>query len=131
MVTQEELNSRIVEDSDKILLIFKDYRRLNLYRRNFGRDSRKILLTDYDLENNGLVGLRYYNWHYVDDRELNNMINELYARNGYKKLQQENQQYKNAWEELKNDCREVEKANDYILYERLQQLEKKYNIGGE
>lgn len=80
MVTQEELNSRIVEDSDKILLIFKDYRRLNLYRRNFGRDSRKILLTDYDLENKGLVGLRYYNWHYVDDVELNNMINELYAR---------------------------------------------------
>mgnify|MGYP001328123292 CR=1 FL=1 len=80
MVTQGELNSRIVKDSDKILLIFKDYRRLNLYRRYFGRDSRKILLTDYDLENNGLVGLRYYNWHYVDDVELNNMINELYAR---------------------------------------------------
>ena len=42
MITQEELNSRIVEDSDKILLIFEDYRRLNLYRRNFGRDNRKI-----------------------------------------------------------------------------------------
>lgn len=50
-----------------------------------------------------------------------NMINELL--NGYKKLQQENQQYKNAWEELKEDCREVEEDNDYILYERLQQLE--------
>lgn len=44
-------------------------------------------------------------------------------------LQQENQQYKNAWEELKEDCREIEKANDYILYERLQQLEQKYGIG--
>lgn len=37
--------------------------------------------------------------------------------------------YKNVWEELKEDCREVEKANDYILYERLQQLEQKYGIG--
>ena len=77
MITQEELNSRIVEDSDKILLIFEDYRRLNLYRRNFGRDNRKILLTEYDIKNKGLVGLRYNNWHYVDDDELNNMINEL------------------------------------------------------
>lgn len=39
------------------------------------------------------------------------------------------EKYKNAWEELKEDCREVEKANDYILYERLQQLEQKYGIG--
>ena len=37
--------------------------------------------------------------------------------------------YKNAWEELKEDCREVEEDNDYILYERLQQLEQKYGIG--
>ena len=77
MITQEELNSRIVEDSDKILLIFEDYRRLNLYRRNFGRDYREILLTVYNLENKGLVGLRYNNWYYIDDGELNNMINEL------------------------------------------------------
>ena len=77
MITQEELNSHIVKDSDKILLIFEDYRRLNLYRRNFGRDSRKILLTSHDLENKGLVGLRYNNWHYVDDGELNNMIKSL------------------------------------------------------
>ena len=77
MITQEELNSRIVEDSNKILLIFEDYRKLNLYRKNFGRDNRKILLTDYDLENKGLVGLRYNSWHYVDDGELNNMIKDL------------------------------------------------------
>ena len=42
MITQEELNSRIVEDSDKILLIFEDYKSLILYRKNFGRDNRKI-----------------------------------------------------------------------------------------
>ena len=77
MITQEELNSRIVEDSDKVLLIFEDYKSLILYRRNFGRDYRKILLTEYDIKNKGLVGLRYNNWHYVDDDELNNMINEL------------------------------------------------------
>ena len=76
MITREELNSRIVEDSDKILLIFEDYKRLNLYRRIFGRDNRKILLTVYDLENKGLVGLRYNNWYYIDDGELNNMIKE-------------------------------------------------------
>lgn len=76
MITQE-LNSRIVEDSDKVLLIFEDYKRLNLYRRNFGRDNREILLTVYNLENKGLVGLRYNNWYYIDDGELNNMINEL------------------------------------------------------
>jgi hypothetical protein len=77
VITQEELNSRILADSDKILLIFEDYIRLNLYRRNFGRDRRIILLTKYDLENKGLVGVRYNNWHYVDDGELNNMINGL------------------------------------------------------
>ena len=77
MITQEELNSRIVEDSNKILLIFEDYKSLILYRRNFGRDNREILLTVYNLENKGLVGLRYNNWHYIDDGELNNMINEL------------------------------------------------------
>lgn len=77
MITQEELNSRIVEDSDKVLLIFEDYKSLNLYRRNFGRDNRKILLTEYDIKNKGLVGLRYNNWYYIDDDELNNMINEL------------------------------------------------------
>ena len=77
MITQEELNSRIVENSDKILLIFEDYKSLILYRRNFGRDNREILLTEYDLENKGLVGLRYNNWYYIDDGELNNMINEL------------------------------------------------------
>ena len=77
MITQEELNSRIVEDSDKTLLIFEDYRGLNLYRRNFGRDNRKILLTDYDLENKGLVGLRYNNWNYIDEIELDNMIESL------------------------------------------------------
>lgn len=76
MITQEELNSRIVADSDKILLIFEDYSGLNLYGRNFGRDRRKILLTKYDLENKGLVGLRYNNWHYVDDDELSNMLKE-------------------------------------------------------
>lgn len=75
-VITQELNSRIVEDSDKVLLIFEDYKSLILYRRNFGRDNREILLTVYNLENKGLVGLRYNNWHYIDD-ELNNMINEL------------------------------------------------------
>ena len=39
--------------------------------------NRKILLTEYDIKNKGLVGLRYNNWHYIDDGELNNMINEL------------------------------------------------------
>ena len=76
-VITQKLNSRIVEDSDKVLLIFEDYKSLILYRRNFGRDNREILLTVYDLENKGLVGLRYNNWHYIDDGELNNMINEL------------------------------------------------------
>ena len=76
MITQEELNSRIVEYSDKVLLIFEDYKSLILYRRIFGRDNREILLTVYDLENKGLVGLRYNNWYYIDDGELNNMIKE-------------------------------------------------------
>lgn len=75
MITQK-LNSRIVEDSDKVLLIFEDYKSLNLYRRNFGRDNREILLTEYDIKNKGLVGLRYNNWYYIDDSELNNMIKE-------------------------------------------------------
>lgn len=77
MITQEELNSHIVEGSEKVLLIFKDYKQLNLYRRNFGRDYKKILLTEYDVEHRGLVGLRYNNWHYVDEIELDNMIKSL------------------------------------------------------
>ena len=77
MITQEELNSRIVESSEKILLIFKNYKQLNLYRRNFGKDYRKILLTMYDVEHRGLTGLRYNNWHYVDEIELDNMIKNI------------------------------------------------------
>lgn len=75
MITQK-LNSRIVEDSDKVLLIFEDYKSLILYRRNFGRDNREILLTEYDIKNKGLVGLRYNNWYFIDNGELNNMIKE-------------------------------------------------------
>ena len=52
MITQEELNSRIVEDSDKILLIFEDYRRLNLYRRNFGREDLIDSPYGYDIDDN-------------------------------------------------------------------------------
>lgn len=77
MITQEELNSRIVEDSEKRLLIFKDDKQLNLYRRYFGRDYKKILLTEYDVEHNRLAGLRYNNWNYIDEIELDNMIESL------------------------------------------------------
>lgn len=39
--------------------------------------------------------------------------------------------YKNAWEELKEDCKEIEKDNDCVLFSRLEQLEKKHGIGVE
>jgi hypothetical protein len=61
-----------------------------------------------------------------DLKLLSIKINEL-KQWGSKKAEEKCK--KCFWEELKEDCREVEKANDYILYERLQQLEQKYGIG--
>lgn len=36
--------------------------------------------------------------------------------------------FKNAWEELKQDCKEVEKDDDCVLFSRLEQLERIYGI---
>ena len=62
-----------------------------------------------------------------------NMINELL--NGYKKLQQENQQYKNAWEELKEyitkeniTIQGVEVLEQEDLIDKMEELEQKHNI---
>ena len=71
MVTQEELNSRIVEDADKMLLIFRNKEDMNWFKGN--STSTAIMVTEDNLKHK-LVGLRYYNWHYIDLTEMKQMI---------------------------------------------------------
>lgn len=75
MISQEELNSRITENSDKILLIFSNQNRLQQYQCYKGIDRNKYYYaTEFDLRNeNYLIGKRYFNWNYIDDNTLNNM----------------------------------------------------------
>ena len=66
--------------------------------------------------------------------EVVDTINKLL--NSYKKLQQENQQYKNAWNELKEgieinmDYYESSKFKEFVSLNDIEELEQKYNIGG-
>lgn len=45
------------------------------------------------------------------------------------KLESDKDKYKNAWDELKEDCKEIEKDNDCVLFSRLDELEQKHGIG--
>lgn len=74
MVTQYELNSRITSDADKYLLIFPNKQIMEWYKRYLLRDDI-IYKTEYEIENRGLVGLRYINWNYVDEGMTKQMIN--------------------------------------------------------
>lgn len=70
-ITQEELNSRVSQNSNMILLIFKDQNRLRAYQNLMGIDNNRYYATESDLEHfNYLAGKIYLNWHYVDDNEL-------------------------------------------------------------
>ena len=64
--------------------------------------------------------------------EINNNANNIeYWKKEYLELSKENEEllkFKNAWEELKEDCKEIEKDNDCVLFSRLEQLEKKHGI---
>ena len=67
MVTQEELNLRIVEDAEKMLLIFRNQADLDWFKRN--GTSTAIMVTEDNLRSK-LVGLRYYNWRYFDENDM-------------------------------------------------------------
>lgn len=67
MVTQEELNLRIVEDAEKMLLIFRNEEDMNWFKGN--STSTAIMVTEDNLRSK-LVGLRYYNWHYFDEKDM-------------------------------------------------------------
>ena len=73
MLNTDELNSRILKNDERILLIFDNYTSLNLYRRNWGRDWRKLLFTDYDINHGRLVGLRYKAWYVVSPGDVHAM----------------------------------------------------------
>lgn len=74
MVTQEMLNQRITFNADKYLLIFPNKPIMEWYKRYLLRDDI-IYKTEYEIENRGLVGLRYINWCYVDESMTKQMIN--------------------------------------------------------
>ena len=74
MITQEELNSRITPKANKYLLIFPNKQIMEWYKRYLLRND-VIYKTKYELENRGLVGLRYINWNYIDEAMTKQMIN--------------------------------------------------------
>lgn len=74
MITQYELNSRITPSANKYLLIFPNKHIMEWYKRYLLRDDI-IYKTEYEIENKGLVGLRYINWNYVDETMTKQMIN--------------------------------------------------------
>lgn len=78
MITQEELDIRISEKADKYLLIFPNRQILEWYKRYLKRDDI-IYKTEYEIKNNGLVGLRYINWNYVDRGMTKEMINAKFS----------------------------------------------------
>ena len=77
-----DLNSRIVIVDIHTLLIFKDRKHLNLYKKHFGKDPNIILLTEYEVNNGRTAGLRYNYWKYINEDELYNMINHTIKKRG-------------------------------------------------
>lgn len=75
-----DLNSRIVISDIHTLLIFKDRKQLNLYKRYFGKDPNILLLTEYEVDNGRTAGLRYNYWKYINEDKLYNMINQIIKR---------------------------------------------------
>lgn len=84
MITQEMLNQRISCSATKYLLIFPNEQIKQFYKRWLQRNDI-IYITEREIENNGLVGMRYINWNYVDETMTKHLINER-----FKKIEKEN-----------------------------------------
>ena len=96
MITQYELNDRINIESDKQLFIFRNQMDLKIYQSIMGISKNIYYATEKDLENRTyLVGIRYYNWHYFDDYDIN-------------LLKAENRKNKKFFDKIDNDliCQE-------------------------
>ena len=79
MITQEMLNQRISSSADKYLLIFPNEQLKQWYKRWLQRDDI-IYKTEREIVNNGLVGLRYINWNYVDETMTKQVINKMFNK---------------------------------------------------
>lgn len=67
------------------------------------------------------------NTFYIDEDNMHFEVAEININTLFKildKHKDKEDKYKNAWEELKEDCKEIEKDNDTVLFSRLEQLEK-------
>lgn len=84
MITQEMLNQRISSSATKYLLIFPNEQIKQFYKRWLQRNDI-IYKTEKEIYNNGLVGMRYINWDYVDKTMTKHLINER-----FKKIEKEN-----------------------------------------
>ena len=85
MITQEMLNQRISSSADKYLLIFPNEQLKQWYKRWLQRDDI-IYKTEREIVNNGLVGLKYINWNYVDETMTKQVINKMFIEKGYKNV---------------------------------------------
>lgn len=90
MITQEMLNQRISSSATKYLLIFPNEQIKQFYKRWLQRNDI-IYKTEREIENSGLVGMRYINWNYVDETMTKQIINEKLKRKGELKCLEENQ----------------------------------------
>lgn len=80
MITKEELDLRIVPNATKYLLIFPNRQLLEWYKRYLQRDDI-IYMTEREVENNRIVGLRYINWYYIDELIFKQTINKKLKKN--------------------------------------------------
>lgn len=80
MSFNDELNSRIIKNSENILLLFHSEYIKNLFIKKFNPPKNCILLTIQNLEHK-LVGLRYSEYRYInrdvifrlENKKLNNL----------------------------------------------------------
>jgi hypothetical protein len=76
---REELDLRRTPYADKYLLIFPNQMIKMWYQEYLKRDDI-IYKTESELENNGLVGMRYLNWLYVYEGTIKRDVERLMPR---------------------------------------------------
>lgn len=72
-----DLESRIVKNSNKKLLIFPNRQIMEWAKRWFQGNKNIIYLTENELYNHGLVGLRYGSYEFADEITLMRIRKEI------------------------------------------------------
>lgn len=72
-----DLESRKTNNTNNYLFIFPNRQILEWYKRYLQRKDI-IYITEREIQNNGLVGLRYREWCFIDERMTKSIINKRF-----------------------------------------------------